>query len=328
MGRKKQTIISSGGIIGDSMGKTVAYMMGQTNNLSSKDNSFNFGIHKNYDSNSKGRKHLTNFFEQNQTPNFKPYNMYSKQNNQKNLNYQENTKNKLDLEGSEKSSISLKGSISYLELEVFDSGVDLEDSIREEGLKESFEMFNEDIDIDFEDLSDEIKLSNELEFDVDVSNHNELHFENNKVLDEIPNDSFLNLESVIMPTPLSSLGSIEKKGNNENLYDDDDESLQNLMKTFDDLDISQDDSKFPENTTNNDKIDDRYIFDNENIKKQFEELLGKRGIPYNYNWSAFRLKAEKKIKAQLIYNEPNISNRDDNFYNLLIDRYRQGFYPT
>ena len=330
MGRKKQTIICSGGIIGDSMGKTVAYMMGQTNYLPSQDHSFNFENHKNYYPNSKSGKHPTNFFEQNQTPQFEPFNIYSKQNGEKKFNDEENTKNRFNLEVSQRSSISLKGSISYLELEVFDSGVDLEDSIREEGSKESFEMFNEEIDIDFDDISDEIEMSNGLDFDVDSPLQIERDFEKENVLRDLPkNDSFLNLEPVTMPTPLSSLESIEKMGNNENLYEDDEESLKNLMETFNDLGISEDEEDFSENDKNEIKIDDNYIFDDEEqIKKNFEELLGKRHLPSNYNWSSFRLKAEKKIKAQLIYDEPNIYNQDDNFYNLLIDRYRTRLYPT
>ena len=159
-------------------------------------------------------------------------------------------------------------------MEVFDSGVDLEDSIREEGSKESFEMFNEEIDIDFDDISDEIEMSNGLDFDVDSPLQIERDFEKENVLRDLPkNDSFLNLEPVTMPTPLSSLESIEKKGNNENLYEDDEESLKNLMETFNDLGISEDEEDFSENDKNEIKIDDNYIFDDEEqIKKSFEEL--------------------------------------------------------
>ena len=330
MGRKKQTITCSGGIIGDHMGKNLAFMAGQVNNLISRDNSFTFESQEiqHYD---KSKNMISGF--SNDFFNFQTKMTGKIYNDHEFKTFSEEEKSKLTKnKKASETSFDYNRSFSDLKLEGFDSDVEFEESMREEGLKESFEMLDENFELDYEDEIEETDHSLNLEVEIEKEKplptfpKSQSFEENLKVLKELENEPLkVETKQDDYLTPLSSLTPITSKHEVEDLYSDDQDSLKDLIKTFSQIEIVEDNDD--EGQMDLKGVDLKYEFD-EFQKESLVDLLQKRSIPTNYNWTVFMLKAKKKIKDQLIFVEPNILCRDDNFYNLLIDRYRFKLYPT
>lgn len=314
MGRKKQTIISSGGIIGDSIDKTVDFMMGRVDNLPSRDQPLLFENENNYQSNKKNKIHnhdliKNKFFSQ--TSNFKNAKLF----------FEEENTNK----DCQNDSFNYEGSISELDIEGLDSDMDFEESMRQEGIKESFEVLHGNLELDLDDMDlSSVESQEGINNDVSMALKIENHYNHNE-LKILPD---LRLQEIKVKTnliPLSSLDVIEPRYDND-LYSDDKDSLVDLVEKLDDLKITGDGFKVQEMNLNIKQLDIKYDFGGN--EDSVNEILGKRKTPDDYSWNFYSFKQYKKIKTRLYYSEVELDQRGDNFYNLLIDRYRFNIMPT
>jgi len=332
MGRKKQTIVASGGIIGDSMDKTVAFMMGRVNHLPSQDLPL---LYENNESNQMNGKLQTKQSDFKSKLTFKgnmPSNYQAMLRNNKLFleeeNYEKNQKE------SAVSSFNYEGTISDIDIEGFDSDIEFDESMKEEGFKESFEMLNENFDLDAENELSISLIENQLEIEtsalssiekINPENDDELKFCEELKLEDL-NSSSTKFNPIL--TPFTSLDVITPNFESEHLYSDDKELLKDLVDKLDDLELEEgEDLKESKTELDIKGLDIKYDFDFSK-ENSFENLLKKRRNPDNYSWNLLPITNYKKIKKKLFYSEIEFPSRDDHFYNLLIDRYRFNLSQT
>lgn len=331
MGRKKQTYMYPGCTSVDPMSSTMDFMMGRTDTLALNRETL---IHQILNQNIQiiSTENQNTKYESGTTPAIIPlFNKNENLQDQYKISTENYKSNQMNCPQESQGSFNFNGSISDLELEGLESDDENDCSIREEGQKESIGMLEDTFELEIvnDSSSDEDLVFSEVEgpatLDTDLDNENNFDTKNVinfEILKELDKDKIIAIPTESLPIKsFNSFDSIKPKTEMNFLDSEDKESLENLIKTFNEFEISGDDIENGASDLNVNGLDHKYEFER-SFEPELNEYLRKRNIPHEYNWNLFLLKTPKKIKDQLIYVEPNILHPDDNFFHLLIDRYR------
>lgn len=327
MGRKKQTIISTGGIIGDSLDKNVAFMMGRVHQLSYREDSLAGG---------RAPTHtLPNHFGKVPTGPLKPNTKIGK------LKFPSNDHlNKgnfvfrveepaVDDKQSPQISFNYGDSFSELDIEGLDSDIELESSIRNDDLADDLEMTENSFELDIEGGREPLSGSeSEVAHEMEPSPSENLFKKDDKLnVKNLELKGFNPMKPIIPKLArIGSLAPISYKSDSEGFCGDDEPLLQALVSKFDDLEMFGDDIDDPHMDLDLKGLDSKYSFGEK--KGTVKNFLQKRVKPENYSVSLLMQNGPKKVKNRLLLSGPNLIDTQDGFYNLLIDRYRPQYSPT
>lgn len=327
MGRKKQTIISTGGIIGDSIDKNVAFMMGQVPQMPIKGN-----IRKEGSTPTDG---FPPHFGKSTTS---PLKMYpSMANAQLAMSTCPRNKNFVFQvqESVAKTKKSLNDSFNYensfceLDIEGHDSDVDLDKSIQVEELENTLEKICDPFELDIcNNQGSQIQLEQNSSSDFSTFN-SPIPFtkEKTQTVQKLRLEGFDRVNPILPNLPsISSLAPILPKSKTESFCSDDEFFFEKVVSNLENVEVLGDDIDDPDMELGREGLDHKY--DICQRKKSKEEVLQKRVRPEQDVMSLLLKQGKKMVKDRFLFSNPNFADTQDGFYNLLIDRYRPQFFPT